>query len=155
MYYPEAVEEALCFGWVDSKANKRDENSFYQYFAKRDPKSKWSGVNKRKVDNLIKEGKMAPAGLAMIELAKQTGTWEALDEIEQLKIPEDLEKQFSKNEAGRKNFEKFPPSAKRGILEWISNAKTTETRNKRIEETVTLAAQNIRANQWKNEERQL
>jgi len=148
VYYPEAVDEALCFGWIDSKPNKRDEQSYYQFFSKRNPKSRWSGVNKLKVERLLKEGKMTSAGLAMVELAKKTGTWEALTAVENMEIPADLQALFDANKTAESNFLAFPPSTKRGILDWISTAKTPETRKKRMEETVTLAAQNIRANQY-------
>ncbi|MBL0356297.1 MAG: YdeI/OmpD-associated family protein [Chitinophagaceae bacterium] len=145
VYYKEAVDEALCFGWIDSKPNKRDDKSFYQYFAKRNPKSKWSKVNKDKIARLTKEGLMTTAGLTAVELAKQTGTWTALDEVEQVIIPNDLRKLFEKNKKAWKNFEAFPRSAKRGILEWISSAKKPETRVKRIYQTVKKAALNLRA----------
>ncbi len=91
VYYPEAVDEALCFGWIDSKANKRDENSYYQFFARRNPESNWSKVNKEKVATLIEQGLMSPAGLKMVEIAQQKGTWTALDEVELLTIPADLQ----------------------------------------------------------------
>ena len=147
VYYPEAVDEALCFGWIDSKAIKRDAQSVYQYFARRNPKSNWSGVNKEKVARLIAQGLMTAAGYQMIEIAKQTGTWTALDGVEQLQIPADLEALFRKNKAAYENWNQFPRSARRGILEWILNAKRPETRQKRIEETVALAAVNKKANQ--------
>jgi uncharacterized protein YdeI (YjbR/CyaY-like superfamily) len=146
VYYKEAVEEALCFGWIDSKANKRDDKSFYQYFAKRNPKSKWSKVNKDTVAQLTEQGLMAAAGVAAIERAKANGTWTALDEVEQLLVPEELAKAFAKNKKAWKNFEAFPRSVKRAILEWLSNAKKSETRVKRIETIVSKAAQNLRAN---------
>jgi uncharacterized protein YdeI (YjbR/CyaY-like superfamily) len=148
--YDEAVDEALCFGWIDSKPNKRDDESYYQFFARRNPKSKWSGVNKKKVEKLIAAGRMTEAGLKMIELAKQTGTWEALEEVENLVIPPDMQKMLDRNEAAKIHWENFPKFAKRGILEWILNAKRLETRQKRIEETVTLAAENKRANQYRS-----
>jgi uncharacterized protein YdeI (YjbR/CyaY-like superfamily) len=148
VYYPEAVDEALCFGWIDSKPNRRDEQSFYQYFSVRNPKSNWSRVNKEKIERLLASGLMAPAGLEMIELAKKTGTWTALDEVENLVIPVDLAEAFARYPGSRKNFEAFPPSTRRGILEWIFNAKRPATRAKRIEETASLAEQNIRANQY-------
>lgn len=147
--YSEAVEEALCFGWIDSVANKRDENSYYQYFAKRKPKSNWSKSNKQRVEKLEAAGLIAEAGYAMIQLAKETGTWNALDDIEKLIVPPDLEKQFQANTKANNNWNGFSASARRGILEWISNAKRPETRNKRIAETVSLAAQNIKANMQK------
>lgn len=149
VYYPEAVEEALCFGWIDSKVNKRDAQSRYQYFARRKPKSNWSRINKAKVEKLIAEGLMTPAGLEMVALAKRNGSWTALDEVEKLIVPEDLQLAFDQNQAAFAHWQKFPPSTKRGILEWILNAKRPETRQKRIEETVALAEQNIRANQYR------
>jgi uncharacterized protein YdeI (YjbR/CyaY-like superfamily) len=146
--YAQAVDEALCFGWIDAVANKKDETSFYQYFTKRKPKSKWSKINKEKVTRFIEEGKMAPAGMAMVELAKTTGTWDALNEVEALIIPDEMLSRFKKNKIAFENWKMFSRSVQRGILEWISNAKREETRMKRIEETITLAEKNIKANQY-------
>jgi len=150
VYYSEAVDEALCFGWIDSLPNKRDENSYYQFFSKRKAKSNWSKVNKLKVEQLLKENKIMPQGLKMIELAKQTGTWDALNKVDELKIPQEMEELFEKNNQAKINFENFPKSIKRGILEWIYSAKQDSTKLKRITETVVLAEQNIRANQYKS-----
>lgn len=147
--YHQAVDEALCFGWIDSKPNKRDSESYYQFFAKRNPKSNWSRVNKIRVEKLLKAGKMAPAGLRMIELAKKSGTWNALDAVEDLLIPEDLKHQFYNYPNSEQHFNNFPKSVKRGILEWIQSAKKSETRKKRVIETAQLAARNIRANQYR------
>ncbi len=146
VYYPEAVNQALCFGWVDSAIRKRDEVSYYQYFAKRNKKSNWSAVNKEKVEQLLKLNLMAPAGLAMVELAKQSGTWDALNEVDNVVEPDDLLQLFNKNKTAFDNWKRFPRSARRGILEWILNAKKTETRTKRIKETVEKASLNIKAN---------
>lgn len=146
VYYDEIVEEALCFGWIDSKPNKRDAESFYLYLAKRKLKSKWSKLNKQRVARLIKEKKMTPAGMSMVTVAKKTGTWEALNEVDARVIPADLQKLFDQNKTAFQNFSAFAPSAQRGILEWILNAKKPETRLKRITETVTLAEKNIKAN---------
>jgi uncharacterized protein YdeI (YjbR/CyaY-like superfamily) len=146
VYYSEAVDEALCFGWIDSKPNKRDANSYYQYFSKRNPKSNWSKVNKIKVAKLLAKELIAPAGLEAIAIAKKNGTWEALDEIEELLVPKDLQNLFDKDLIAYQNWQNFPPSAKRGILEWILNAKRQETRLKRIETTVKLAKNNVKAN---------
>jgi len=148
VYYDEAVDEAMCFGWVDSKVNKRNGESYFQYFSKRNPKSNWSRVNKEKIARLMAEGRMAPAGLAMVKLAKETGTWTALDEVEKLAVPKDLQAEFDKYEQAAANFDNFPRSVKRGILEWIFNAKRPATRQKRIAETAALAQDNIRANQY-------
>ncbi len=149
VYYREAVDEALCFGWIDSKPNERDGESYYQFFSKRNPKSKWSKVNKEKVERLMKQGLMHEAGIAAVEIAKQNGAWTALDEIEELVIPTDLESALKQHKDAMKYFNEFPKSVKRGILEWISNAKREETRAKRIEETASLAGKNIRANQYR------
>ena len=108
VYYEEAVEEALCFGWIDSVANKRDEESRYQFFARRNPKSKWSGLNKTRVERLLKEDLMTPAGLALIEEAKRNGGWIALDEVEALTLPKELEAALQKNGEAGKNFDAFP-----------------------------------------------
>ena len=144
--YAETLEDALCFGWIDSKANKRDDESYYQYFAKRKPESNWSKVNKEKVAKLIEKGLMAAAGFESIDIAKRNGTWSALDEVEELIIPSDLQLLFDNNKRAFENWENFPRSVKRGILEWILNAKRPETRQKRTAETVELAEKNIKVN---------
>lgn len=148
IYYEEAVQEALCFGWIDSKGKKRDSESSYLYFAPRQPKSNWSKPNKERVETLIKAGLMTPAGQELIDLAKRTGTWDALNQVDNLEIPDDLQQLFTSNATAFQNFQKFPASSKRMILEWIQNARKPETRRKRVEETVNLAQQNKRANQW-------
>lgn len=144
----DAVEEALCFGWIDSVPGLMDDVRYKLLLSPRKPKSNWSAVNKKLVAKLIKADMMQPAGMAMIELAKMTGTWNALNTIDKLQYPADLEKAFAKNKKAKTYFDAFPPSTKKGILEWILNAKTTETRSKRIADTVAKAAQNIRANQY-------
>lgn len=146
--YDPAVEEALCFGWVDSKPGKLDDERTMLYFAPRKPGSGWSRPNKDRVARLTAAGLMAPAGLAKVEAAKADGSWAALDAVEALEVPPDLAAALDANEAAKTHYEAFPRSAKRGILEWLSNAKRPETRAKRIEETVRLAAENVRANQW-------
>ena len=146
VHYDDAIEEALCFGWVDSTANKRDEESFYLYFAQRKSKSNWSKPNRERVARMIKQGLMTPAGQTQIDLAKKTGTWDALSEVQNNLIPEDLQKLFNRNKSAFKNFQTFSPSSQRVILAWILNAKRPETRQKRIDETVKLAAKNLKAN---------
>jgi uncharacterized protein YdeI (YjbR/CyaY-like superfamily) len=147
--YDEAVEEALCFGWIDSTPNKRDEQSYFRFIAPRKPKAVWSALNKKRIEKLIRENLMTPAGLKKIEAAKKDGSWTTLDKVEALEMPAVLKKAFSKNKAGSKNFEQFPPSVKKQLYHWIESAKTQVTREKRIIETVTLAEKNIRANQWR------
>ena len=147
--YDDAVEEALCFGWVDSKPNKLDDERAMLWFAPRKAGTGWSKLNKTRVEKLLQAGLMTPAGLAKIEAAKQDGSWTALDAVEELTIPADLAEALAMYGAARQHFEAFPRSVKRGILEWISNAKKAETRAKRVEETAQLAAENKRANQWR------
>ncbi len=147
--YPESVDEALCFGWIDSVANKRDAQSRYQFYSRRKPKSVWSKVNKAKVEQLTVQGKMMPAGQRMIDIAKENGMWTHLDQIEEGIMPDDLVAAFSSDPAARSKFEAFPPSAKKGIFQWIISAKGVETRAKRISETVEKAAMGQRANEWK------
>lgn len=144
----DAVDEALCFGWVDSVVNGLDEQRYKLYFAPRSPKSNWSRVNKEKIARLEAEGRMQPAGMAMVALAQQTGTWTALDEVEDLVVPADLQAELDKYPRASEYWEAFPRSAKRGILEWLLNAKRPETRAKRVEETARLANENKRANSW-------
>jgi uncharacterized protein YdeI (YjbR/CyaY-like superfamily) len=147
--YDEAVSEAICFGWIDSKPNKLDKERAMLWFAPRKPGTGWSAANKQRVEKLIQEGRMTPAGLSKVEAAKQDGSWSALDHIETLEIPLDLEQLLAANPPAQQYFAAFPRSVKRGILEWIASAKKPETRLKRVEETTRLAAENQRANQWR------
>lgn len=149
IYYEEAVEEAICFGWIDSVAHKRDAESKYQFFAQRKPKSNWSKANKERAEKMVVQGMMTPAGQELIDLARTNGAWDVLVDVQNSVIPGDLEKLLGKNKTASKNFFAFPPSSKRIILEWIRNAKKPETRQKRIEETVRLAIENIRANHYR------
>lgn len=145
VYYPESIEEALCFGWIDSKSIKRDAESSYLMFTPRKATGKWSAVNKERVERLTAAGLMTPQGQAFIDLAKESGTWDALVDAENAVIPPDLQALLDENEVALKNFMAFPPSAKRLILTWISDAKRPETRQQRVTLTAQKAADNIRA----------
>ena len=147
--YDEAVEEALCFGWVDSKPNKLDDERSLLYFAPRKGGTGWSKPNKERVERLIAAALMMPAGLAKVEAAKQDGTWTTLDGVEALEVPPDLAQALAALPNAQENWDAFPRSVKRGILEWILNAKRPETRAKRVGETASLANENKRANQWR------
>lgn len=147
--YDEAVEEALCFGWIDSKPNKLDDERSMLWFAPRKEGTGWSKLNKERIERLMTAGQIHPSGLAKIEAAQKDGSWNALDAIEALEIPPDLAAAFGRYPNSAENFNAFPRSVKRGILEWIAMAKRDATRAKRIEETASLAADNIRANQWR------
>lgn len=143
----EAVEEALCFGWIDAKANRLDDRRWKQWMGRRKPGSGWSAVNKRRVERLIAEGRMAPAGLAAIEAAKADGSWSKLDASHALTVPADLARALRAFPNAGARFDAFPPSSRRAILEWIDAAKRPETRARRIEETARLAEDGVRANQ--------
>lgn len=147
--YGEAVEEALCFGWVDSKPNKLDDARSLLWFAPRKGGTGWSKANKERVERLIAAGLMTPAGLAKVDAAKADGTWELLDAVEALEVPPDLTAEFAKYPHAAGHFAAFPRSVRRGILEWILQARRAETRAKRVAETARLANDNQRANQWR------
>ena len=147
--YEELVLECLCFGWIDSKPNKIDEEKFKLFCAVRKPKSAWSAPNKERVAQLQALSLIQLAGLAAIEVAKTNGAWQAIDAAQAMIEPVDLLSAFKRHAGSKKYWDAFPPSTKKGILEWIGNAKTDCTRAKRLEETASLAARNERANQWK------
>ena len=139
-----AVDEALCYGWIDSKKIKIDEETSHQFFSKRKSKSTWSKINKDKVERLVEQGLMAEAGFASIELAKQNGSWTILDEVEELVIPTDLETEFTKKPNSKDFFLSLSKSVKKAILQWLVLAKTTETRQKRITEIIETAEQKLK-----------
>ncbi|WP_433161960.1 YdeI/OmpD-associated family protein [Kribbella sp. CA-247076] len=141
----EAVEHALCFGWIDSKTVRRDDTSTYQCFTPRNPRSTWSKVNRERIERLTAAGLMDPAGQELVDLAKRTGTWDLLADAQNLIVPADLASALAANPPADQHFQAFPPSARRAILEWITLAKRPETRTKRVEQTVVQAAQNMRA----------
>ena len=147
--YDAIVEEALCFGWVDSLPRKLDGYRSKLLVTPRKPGSGWSRVNKERVARLEAAGSIAPAGQAVIDAARQDGSWSKLDAVEDLVEPDDLRAALDANADARRHWDAFPRSAKRGILEWIANAKRPETRQKRVRDTTDKAAQNVRANQWR------
>lgn len=147
--YDEVVEEALCFGWIDSQPKTLDDARSMRRLAPRRPKSAWSAVNKARVERLVAAGLMTKAGLAAVERAKADGSWGALDAVERLEVPDDLARALASFPKARENFDAFPRSSKRLILEWVNAAKRPETRQKRVSETARLAAKNERANHWR------
>ena len=142
--YHEAIEQALCFGWIDGLHRRRDADSSQLRFTPRNPRSTWSRVNRERATRMIEQGRMTETGLAMIDLAKAKGTWQVVPDDGS--VPADLRELLDRDAAADRNFQAFPPSSKRLILEWIATAKRPETRERRIRRTVELAALNIRAN---------
>lgn len=146
--YSDAVDEALCFGWIDSKAKPIDEHTFMQFFSRRKEKSVWSKVNKEKIERLTKEGLMTKAGFEIIDKAKQNGSWTILDDAEALIIPDDLENAFQERDNAKTYFLSLSRSDKRNILQWLVLAKRQETREKRIAEIADLAEKNQKPKQF-------
>ncbi len=144
--FTDVVDEALCFGWVDSKINKLDEERAMRLFTPRNPKSPWSRINKGKVARLVELGRMAEAGMRLVDGAKADGSWNIYDEIEDLVIPPDLASVLEENATAGDYFENFPDSSKKNILWWIKSARRLETRAARISKTVGMAAENRMAN---------
>lgn len=142
--YDDAVEEAICFGWIDSVVKTVDTDCYKQLFTPRKPKSNWSKVNKARVEILLAQDLIMPAGMRLIEIAKTTGTWDALNEVEQLTIPDDMQALFDQDPQALTHWNTFSRSIRRGILEYILNAKRPETRTKRITDAVRLAHDNIK-----------
>jgi len=140
--YDAIVEEALCFGWVDSRVAKLDAERSMLLLSPRRAGSRWSRPNKERIARLTEQGQMHPLGIAAVERARADGTWDALDEVEDCMEPEDLASALTG--ISRANWEAFPRSIRRGTLEWLLSAKTAATRRKRIESIVRLAAAGIR-----------
>jgi len=147
--YSEIVDALLCYGWIDSLPRRLDAARTMLLISPRKPRSAWSKINKDKAARLIAEGRMRPPGAAAIAVAKANGAWSALDAVETLEPPPDLAAALKRAAPADVHFAAFPPSVRRGVLEWIAQAKRPETRARRIAETARLAAQNKRANQYR------
>jgi uncharacterized protein YdeI (YjbR/CyaY-like superfamily) len=143
--YEEAVEEALCFGWIDGTGGTIDEQRGKQYFAPRKSNSGWAATNKARVERLIADGRMAPAGLAAIERARANGSWELLDSVERLEVPPDLAAALDARPPAATNFAAFPPSVRKQLLTSLVMARRPETRNERVRRIAEAAARNERA----------
>ncbi len=143
--YGEIVEELLCFGWIDSRTRRLDDARTMYLVAPRKPGSTWSASNKKRVAKLEKTGRMTAAGRQTIEGAKQDGSWSYLDDIENLVVPDDLMTALRDNKVAQESFDAFNKSAKKVILLWIKTAKRSDTRAKRISETLRLASKGLKA----------
>ncbi|UOQ53683.1 YdeI/OmpD-associated family protein [Hymenobacter cellulosivorans] len=144
--YAESVEEALCFGWIDSLPRRLDADRSALLFTPRKPKSGWSKVNKERLVHLEQAGQLEPAGLAAIARAKQNGAWESLDAAEAGAVPDDLASALAAEPVAKQHFLAFSPSARKMLLSWVLAAKRPETRARRVAEVVRMAALNKRAN---------
>lgn len=146
--WSEAVDEALCFGWIDSVKKSIDKDSSIQYFSKRKAVSTWSKINKEKIKQLTEKGLMMPAGIKCVEIAKQNGSWTIFDNAEALILPKDFEQKLNTVPEAKDYFFSLSKSMKKNILQWLVLAKREETRQKRIDEVITLAAQKQKPKQF-------
>jgi uncharacterized protein YdeI (YjbR/CyaY-like superfamily) len=128
--YTDAVEEALCFGWIDSTLNPIDADSYMQLFTPRKQKSGWSKLNKDRVEKLVEQGLMTSAGLEKIEAAKHHGTWSKLDGVESFTIPPELKRAFTANKKAKKFFDTLSKTNKKYILYYINGAKRADKKSK-------------------------
>lgn len=145
MRWEEAVEVALCYGWIDSTVKSLGNGKRKQYFCPRNPKSVWSKLNKTKIQELIENGLMHQSGLEKIELAKSNGSWNELDNVENGIIPQDLQQAFDKNTIAFQNFQGFSKTYQKSYLYWLNQAKRDVTRAKRIDQIIELCAENIKS----------
>ena len=141
--YNDAVEEALCFGWIDSKINPIDDDLYMQIFTPRKLKSAWSALNKTRVGRLLAAGRMAPAGLAVIKAAKRSGSWDAMKHAEELTVPPDLEKALKANPDASRHWGSYSASRRKGVLYRLAGAKRPETRARYLQDIIENMARNL------------
>ncbi|WP_200975599.1 YdeI family protein [Echinicola sp. 20G] len=147
--WSDAVDEALCFGWIDSTKRPIDSEKYIQYFGKRKPNSIWSKINKDKIEQLTSSGLMTELGLESVKIAKQNGSWTLLDSAEKLEIPADLEEAFGQRPKAKAYFLSLSKSARKSLLQWIAMAKRPATREKRISELIESASKEERPKQFR------
>ncbi|RDK86953.1 YdeI/OmpD-associated family protein [Marinirhabdus gelatinilytica] len=147
MRWEEAVKVAICYGWIDSTVKSLGNGRRRQYFCPRNPKSTWSKLNKSYVKQLEQEGLIHESGYKTIALAKKTGTWSAMDDVENLVVPTDLQEQFNKNPKAFENYKNFSPSYRKAYLSWLHSAKRQTTRDKRIVAIIGLCENNEKSRQ--------
>jgi uncharacterized protein YdeI (YjbR/CyaY-like superfamily) len=141
--YNDAVEEALCFGWIDSKINPIDDAFYMQVFTPRSRKSAWSALNRARVERLLTAGLMRPAGLVAIKAAKDSGAWNAMKHAEELTIPPDLEKAIKANLDASRNWVSYTESRRRGVLYRLAGAKRPDTRARYLHDIIENMARNL------------
>ena len=139
--YGDAVEEAVRFNWIDSTTYRLDDHRFRQLFTPRKAGSTWSHSNKERVERLQAQGLLMPIAIAAIEAAKLDGSWNQLEDVENLVVPEDLAAALAREPGAERGFHALSASQRKMALYWIATAKRPETRQKRIAETVRAAAE--------------
>jgi uncharacterized protein YdeI (YjbR/CyaY-like superfamily) len=145
--YEQQVEEALCVGWIDSTAGTLDDERSMMWFAPRKRGSGWARTNKARLERLERQGRLQPRGRAVVEAARQDGSWSLLDDVEALVVPEDLTAAFALHPGAQRQWEQFPPSVRRRHLWWLVQARRPETRARRVSEIAARAARGERAGQ--------
>ena len=145
MRWQEAVRVALCYGWIDATVKSLGNGKRKQYFCKRNPKSVWSGLNKKYIQELTTKNLLHQSGLDIIHLGKKNGSWTALDAVEKGIIPDDLQMEFDQNKTAFLNYNGFAPSYRKSYLYWLNQAKRDATRQKRIVEIISFCKQNIKS----------
>ncbi|WP_394971290.1 YdeI family protein [uncultured Croceitalea sp.] len=145
MRWEEAVRVALCYGWIDSTVKSLDDGKRRQYFCPRKPKSVWSRVNKEHLKELEKADLIHESGYLSIKIAKKNGSWVALDDVENGVIPKDLQEAFNKNPKALKNYQNYTRGQRKNYLYWLNQAKREETRQKRINEIISLCKQGVKS----------
>jgi uncharacterized protein YdeI (YjbR/CyaY-like superfamily) len=139
--YEESVEEALCFGWIDSIIKRIDEEKYCRKFTPRKSGSRWSNTNRKRAEKVIKEGRMTEFGLAKIEAAKRSGSWEKDPRpVINMDIPSDLSEALERNRKAKDFFEKLAPTYQKHFIGWIVTARRDETKAKRLKESMALLA---------------
>ena len=144
MRWEEAVKVALCYGWIDSTVKSLGDGKRQQYFCPRNPKSTWSTLNKSYIEQLNKLGLIHESGWKTIELAKTSGTWSAMDDVENLIIPTKLKEAFRRHPEAYKNYQSFAPGYRKSYLSWLYQAKRDATKEKRINEIIRYCGANIK-----------
>jgi uncharacterized protein YdeI (YjbR/CyaY-like superfamily) len=147
--YNDAVEEALCFGWIDTTLNPIDATHYKQLFTPRRPRSTWAASNKARVERLIAQGLMTPAGLAVIEVARQNGSWTSLDETETLTPPPELTAALKKTTKAWRQWLAYRPSRQKQFLFWLAGARRPETRAWRVARIVECAIEGITLEEYR------
>lgn len=145
MRWEDAVQVAICYGWIDSTVRKIDDHRRKQVFTPRNAKSVWSKLNKTYIEKLTADNLMHESGLAKIQQAKSNGSWESLDAVESHLIPKDLEAAFAQNKTAYTNYQNFSPSYRKSYLYWLNQAKREETRATRIAIIISLCEKNIKS----------
>lgn len=145
MRWEEAVKVALCYGWIDSTVKSLGNGKRRQYFCPRNPKSTWSALNKKYISELEKEGLIHKSGWDSIETAKENGKWSEMDHVENLIVPNDLQEAFKANPQAFENYQNFAPSYRKSYLSWLHSAKREATREKRIQEIISLCKNNMKS----------